>query len=221
MSQDFGVNQGLVEEQYLKYRDSPASVSDAWRRYFDNLDEEPLPPRRSVAGNVAAVSVPTAQGHVSPTASTNTTSTGRSFAPGPDTRVATELQSRVSAMVNAYRVRGHLFANLDPLGILPRRGAKRPTGELDLAAFGLSDVDLDTSFNAMAQTLTLREIVARLEATYCQSIGVEVTQLEDNEERDWLQTAMESTLNKVTLSKEQRMHLLEKLTEAEVWETTR
>lgn len=221
MSQDFGVNQGLVEEQYLKYRDNPASVSDVWRRYFDNLDDEPLPPRRSVAGHVAAVSVPTAQGHTpSPSpSSSSSTSTGRSFAPGPDTRVATELQSRVSAMVNAYRVRGHLFANLDPLGILPRRGAKRPPNELDLAAFGLSDVDLDTSFNAMAQTLTLREIVARLEATYCQSIGVEVTQLEDNEERDWLQTAMETTLNKVTLSREQRMHLLEKLTEAEVWET--
>jgi 2-oxoglutarate dehydrogenase E1 component len=122
-------------------------------------------------------------------------------------------------MVNAYRVRGHLFADLDPLDILPRRGANRPAGELGLATFGLADVDLDTPFNAMAQTLPLRTIVARLEETYCRTIGVEVTQLEETEERDWLQTRMESTGNHLELTRERQLHILSKLTEAEVWET--
>jgi 2-oxoglutarate dehydrogenase E1 component len=227
MSQDFGVNQGLVEELYLQYRANPASVSDAWRKYFDGLDEEPLPPRRTAAGLTSPGRLSSPGLAVAPSASTAVfeTSTGSlradrvSFAPGPETRAATELQSRVSAMVNAYRVRGHLFADLDPLDILARRGANRPGGELGLAAFGLADVDPETPFNAMAQTLPLREIVSRLEETYCRTIGVEVTQLEDTEERDWLQTRMESTRNHLELTRERQLHILAKLTEAEVWET--
>ncbi|MBN8616298.1 MAG: 2-oxoglutarate dehydrogenase E1 component [Deltaproteobacteria bacterium] len=228
MSQDFGVNQGLVEELYLQYRANPASVSDAWRKFFDGLDEEPLPPRRTSNGTTSPGRL-TSPGFVTtpptPTISSVDSSSGTvradriSFAPGPETRVATELQSRVSAMVNAYRARGHLLADLDPLDILPRRGANRPPDELSLAAFGLGDVDLDTQFNAMAQQLTLREIHTRLEETYCRTIGVEVTQLEDNEERDWLQTRMESTRNHLELTRERQLHLLAKLTEAEVWET--
>jgi 2-oxoglutarate dehydrogenase E1 component len=205
MSQDFGVNQGLVEELYLQYRANPASVSEAWRKYFDGLDEEPLPPRRTAAG-ITSPGRLTSPGLVAtPSISGIETSAGSlrsdrvSFAPGPDTRAATELQSRVSAMVNAYRVRGHLFADLDPLDILPRRGANRPAGELGLATFGLVDVDLDTPFNAMAQTLPLRAIVARLEETYCRTIGVEFTHSR-TEERDWLQTRMESTGNHLELT---------------------
>ncbi len=229
MSQDFGVNQGIVEELYLQYRANPASVSAAWRTYFDSLDEEPLPPRRTANGTTSPGRL-TSPGMASPSAavappiSAETSAGGmradrRSFAPGPETRVATELQSRVSAMVNAYRVRGHLFADLDPLGILPRRGVNRPAGELGLAAFGLADVDPETPFNAMAQTLPLRELVRRLEETYCRTIGVEVTQLEETEERDWLQTRMESTGNHLELTRERQLQILSKLTEAEVWET--
>jgi 2-oxoglutarate dehydrogenase E1 component len=222
MSQDFGVNQGLVEELYLRYRANPASVSDAWRTYFDALDEEPLPPRRTSAGSLSAPGYATSTGVLRAPLAVDVAasrSDRRSFAPGPDTRAATELQSRVSAMVNAYRVRGHLFADLDPLHLLPRRGPNRPPQELGLEPFGLADVDPETPFNAMAQTLPLREIVSRLEETYCRTIGVEVTQLEDNEERDWLQTRMESTQNHVHLTREQQLHILAKLTEAEVWET--
>src|SRR5688500_5279744 len=61
MAQDFGVNQGLVEELYLKYRENPASVADEWQAFFDSLEEDPLPPRRSSAGGIAA---PTSAGLV-------------------------------------------------------------------------------------------------------------------------------------------------------------
>ncbi|MCS6857525.1 MAG: 2-oxoglutarate dehydrogenase E1 component, partial [Sandaracinaceae bacterium] len=118
-----------------------------------------------------------------------------------------------------YRVRGHLYADLDPLGLLPRRGKNRPPDELGLKAFGLEDVDKRTPFRAMAQVLPLGEIVRRLEETYCRTIGAEVTQVENTEERDWLQTKMESTCNHLELTREQELHILSKLTEAEVWET--
>ncbi|UJR81811.1 2-oxoglutarate dehydrogenase E1 component [Sandaracinus amylolyticus] len=238
MAHDFGVNQGLVEELYLKYRENPASVAAEWRKFFDTLEEDPFPPRRSSAGTLTAPSsvgtllTPSAVGTITAPAPTTNGGNGqaaaavqpviaaraasdrRSFIPGPETRTATELQSRVSAMVNAYRVRGHLFADLDPLGLAPK-----PAFDIDLSAFGLDNVDLETTFQAMGQQLSLRQIVSRLKETYCRTIGTEVTQIEDPEERNWLQHRMESTLNHVDLTREQQLRLLGKLTEAEVWET--
>ncbi len=227
MSQDFGVNQGLVEELYLKYRENPAAVPESWQRYFDSLDEDLVPPRKSSAGQVRAPGsngssagvvtssgVVTVSGLAAPPTGFGTPSDRRSFAPGPETKTATELQARVSAMVNAYRVRGHLFADLDPLGMLAK-----PPFDISLESFGLADVDGSTVFNAMAQQLTLKEIAHRLRETYTRSIGVEVTQIEDPEERDWLQTKMESTLNRPSLTREEQHAILAKLTEAEVWET--
>jgi 2-oxoglutarate dehydrogenase E1 component len=239
MTQDFGVNQGLVEELYLKYRENPSAVSEAWQRYFDSLDVDIVPARHSSAGTLTSPGRLTSPGTVqapSPSPAPGPiTSNGvvtvsglaapalpsiplghhrQSFAPGPETRTATELQARVSAMVNAYRVRGHLFADLDPLGMLPK-----PPFDISPEAFGLAEVDGDTVFNAMAQSLPLKEIIARLSETYCRSIGVEVTQIEDPEERDWLQTRMESTRNRPAFTREAQLAILGKLTEAEVWET--
>ncbi|MDQ3032612.1 MAG: 2-oxoglutarate dehydrogenase E1 component [Myxococcota bacterium] len=226
MAHDFGVNQGLVEELYLKYRENPTAVAEEWRHFFDNLEEDPLPPRRSSAGAFAA---PSSSGGVAAGAPISTAPAGngltngatsrsaldrRSFVPGPETRTATELQSRVSAMVNAYRVRGHLFADLDPLGL-----AQKPDFDINLEAFGLEQVDPSTTFQAMGQQLPLREIVARLKETYCRTIGTEVTQIEEPDERNWLQHRMESTLNHLDLTRDQQLALLGKLTEAEVWET--
>jgi 2-oxoglutarate dehydrogenase E1 component len=237
MTQDFGVNQGLVEELYLKYRENPSAVSEAWQRYFDSLDQDPVPPRHSSAGNITSPGRLTSPGAINgagvitsngvvtvsglaapavPSLQSGLTAGGdrRSFAPGPETRTATELQARVSAMVNAYRVRGHLFADLDPLGMLPK-----PPFDISPEAFGLAEVDGETIFNAMAQSLPLKEIIARLSETYCRSIGVEVTQIEDPEERDWLQTRMESSRNRPAFTREAQLAILGKLTEAEVWET--
>jgi 2-oxoglutarate dehydrogenase E1 component len=227
MAHDFGVNQGLVEELYLKYRENPASVAAEWRTFFDGLEEDPLP-HRSSAGTIISPSAigdlpAPSNGHGEPPAAPPVQlqiaiprggSDRRSFMPGPDTRTATELQSRVSAMVNSYRVRGHLFADLDPLGLSPK-----PAFDIDLSAFGLEHVDLDTTFQAMGHQLSLREITRRLKETYCRTIGAEVTQIEDPEERNWLQHRMESTLNHVDLPRDQQLRLLGKLTEAEVWET--
>jgi 2-oxoglutarate dehydrogenase E1 component len=140
-----------------------------------------------------------------------------SVAVNADALLVSELQGRVSALVNAYRVRGHIYANLDPLS----RHPPNPT-ELGLAAFGLDQVDPNTLFftgdMAGPTTLPLREIVARLQETYCRTIGVEYTFMEDPEERFWLQRRMESTLNRTELSNEEQLVLLTKLIDAELFE---
>jgi len=128
-----------------------------------------------------------------------------------------EVQGRVSQLINAYRTRGHLFARVDPLRLEP---AAPP--QLELANFELAASDLDRTFSTIdmpgPKTATLREIIARLDTTYRRSIGVEFSQLEDPEERQWLQERMESTQNRLRLDREEQIRILTKLTDAELFE---
>ena len=124
---------------------------------------------------------------------------------------------RVHRLVEAYREHGHLSADLDPLGLVKRAGA-----QLALEDYGLSDADLETVFStenvAGPDRTTLSGLVALLRETYCRHIGVELAHLHDVELRGWLQNRMESTRNRVALSHDERRRLLEKVTEAEVFE---
>ncbi|MGB5286371.1 MAG: 2-oxoglutarate dehydrogenase E1 component, partial [Polyangiales bacterium] len=131
---------------------------------------------------------------------------------------ATDLQARLSALINAYRVRGHLFANLDPLGLY----RNLPEDDFVLKRYGLAHVDPDTIFStgdlAGPPTDTLSSVIARLKDTYSRTIGVEFTFLENREARNWLRDTMELTGNHIDLSREQQVRILTKLTDAEIFE---
>ncbi len=253
MTADFGVNQGLVEEQFLKWVDNPLAVDEAWRRYFEGLSPADWP-RISSAGTIIApitasgaltpAALPTdgngaplrphepqppavrnslflpetAEASFAPHIPEEPKSESRaSFPPSSEVLAATELQARLSALINAFRVRGHLFAQLDPLGL-----SKAPSDEFVLERYGLAHVDPGTIFStgdlAGPATETLESIVSRLKDTYSRTIGVEHTFLENREARDWLQERMESTGNHIDLSREQQIRILTKLTDAEIFE---
>ena len=238
MSGDFGVNQGMVEERFLRWVASPASVSDAWRRYFEGLPANEWPELTS-AGSLRAPDALASMSHSTSPASVLARPSGvaelpptseslpfldqgidssqLSFPATRDLLAANELQGRVSALVNAYRVRGHLFADLDPLGM-----RQTPPPELTLERYGLDRVDPETAFAtgdmAGPRSLPLREIVERLKATYTGHVGVEFTSLEDQAARAWLRESMEASTNRVKLSVEEQTRVLSKLTEAESFE---
>ena len=251
MTADFGVNQGLVEEQFLKWVDNPLAVDEAWRAYFESLAPTDWPQISSAGTIIAPVTAsgmlspaplpsggngsgatPTAEfdrdGGVRdsvflpPTAETTLAPPipeGRtSFPPTSEVLAATELQARLSALINAYRVRGHLFADLDPLGL--HQGP--PKDEFVLKRYGLAHVDPDTIFStgslAGPATEPLRSVLARLKDTYARTIGAEFTFLENQEARDWLRERMELTGNHIDLSREQQIRILTKLTDAEIFE---
>ncbi|MBX3272248.1 MAG: 2-oxoglutarate dehydrogenase E1 component [Sandaracinaceae bacterium] len=210
MSHDFGVNQALVEELLLRYRENPAAVPPAWRAYFARLEApaaRPAAPSRR-GGDSGASGLFTL-----PPTSENVPPFGTLDALGDAHDAAVENQARVSAMVNSYRVRGHLFANLDPLGM-----RELPPFDLSLETFGLDHVDPDTLFSYGNKKLPLSEIFQRLNDTYCRSIGAEFTFIEDPEERRWLQHRMEDSGNRVTLDHETQLRILRKLTDAETFE---
>ncbi|MEY2924707.1 MAG: hypothetical protein RLZZ337_1255, partial [Bacteroidota bacterium] len=118
---------------------------------------------------------------------------------------------------NGYRTRGHLFTKTNPV-------RKRRTYAPDLAIenFGLSQADLDKTFNAGVEIgigpATLRDIIAHCETTYCQSIGVEYMYITQPERKEWLQRKMESRKNTPDFSIEQKKLTLEKLNEAVAFE---
>jgi 2-oxoglutarate decarboxylase len=125
-----------------------------------------------------------------------------------------EKQARVLQLINAYRVRGHLIAHLDPLVDEPHHHP-----ELDPAYYGLTIWDLDRHFLTGGlggkRSASLREILDILRSTYCSAIGVEYMNLQDPVQKQWLQERMEPDRNRVQLDTETKKHLLATLSSAE------
>src|SRR6267143_1868902 len=228
---DFGINQVFVEDQYERWRDNAAAVDADWQQYFARLAG--LPPPAPVQGSAFAPPAPATNGNGHGNGARGATAVAlrpeSSFAgalldlsasaPEAQRLDAEQKQEAVAELINAYRIRGHLFANIDPLGLL-----KPPLPELEPTSFGLTEEDLDKpfatgDFNVGAATLPLREIIARLKRTYCRTIGAEFMHGEDPVIRRWLQERMEATGNEVQLSREEKLRILGRLTDAETLET--
>jgi len=128
-------------------------------------------------------------------------------------------QAGVLQLIRAYRVRGHLWADLDPLHYSPEA-----TPELELSTYGLTVWDLDREFIAGGLgghhgTRKLREILETLQRTYCWHVGVEYMHIQDTECRQWLQERMESTAYSEPLPQDEQTWVLKRLNAAEAFET--
>ncbi len=139
------------------------------------------------------------------------------FAGGANTLEQDRRAIGVWRLINMYRMRGHVLADLDPLGKEPGRNP-----ELDLEYYGLSLWDLDREFYCGGvggkEKASLREIIKLLRETYCRNIGAEYMHLLDLEERKWLREHMESTANEPDLSKDDKWQILHKLNQAMAFE---
>ena len=127
------------------------------------------------------------------------------------------LQDRVDQLVRAYRVRGHLMAEIDPLG-RPRPGLP----ELDPQFYHLTEADMDRSFSTDTiegpQSMSLRQIIKRLRNTYCRSIGVQFMHMDDLQVRQWLQVRMEGSENRIQLDRKQQLQIYRQMTTAAIFE---
>jgi 2-oxoglutarate dehydrogenase E1 component len=124
--------------------------------------------------------------------------------------------SGVQSLIYRYRDIGHIIACTDPLSPCT---LSHP--HLDLAAFDLSEADLDTVFHTRRfhkNSATLREILETMQETYCRSIGVEFMYIQEPAERQWLIDRMEPVRNRPDMDREEQLHLLAKLQEATLFE---
>jgi 2-oxoglutarate dehydrogenase E1 component len=130
----------------------------------------------------------------------------------------TEKQANVLQMINAYRIRGHMLADIDPLNMTSHREA-----ELELENFGLTIWDLDREFITGGlhgeKTATLRRILDILQKAYCGKVGIEYRHIQSKEEKEWIRRQVrEQFVDQQPLDAQIRKDLLQKLIEAEQFE---
>ena len=189
-----GTNAAFLDDQYRRWRVDPDAVDPQWHPLFAQWAEEPDSPQPHAA---AAPSI----------------FAGRAGL-GADHRTAA-----IPQLINAYRVRGHMKAGIDPLG--RRDTFEHP--ELSLAFYGLTEADLDapalsTPLHHEPETSTLRNILARLRAAYCESIGAEFMNIADLEQKRWVQEALEALPQRTALDRDGERRVLRKLCDAEAFE---
>jgi len=192
-----GMNGAFIARLADAYAADPASVGEPWRTFFEDNGRQSQ-----------SVSRPDARHGVGRRA----TDKSKGDAAG-----VALLQDRVDQLVRSYRARGHRIAKIDPLG-LPRPAQP----ELAYEYFGLTEADLDREVSSRTvggpDIQTLRDVLARLQETYCRSIGVQFMHIDDLDMRMWLQDRMEGTANHIDLSREQQVRILSRLIHASIFE---
>jgi 2-oxoglutarate dehydrogenase E1 component len=203
-----GANAGFIADLYVRFLDDPGSVDESWRRFFAEIGEDG-------AAALSGLRAPSWQ-KGSPLPNGN-----GATAAAPDAealRQATSDSIRALQLIRAYRVRGHLEADLDPLG-LEKRG---PYPELNYRSYGFVEADLDREIflNNLfdRERASLREIVAMLRRTYCGKIGVEYMHIQVPAERAWIQEKFEKRHRQASFSAPEKKEILGILTTAETFE---
>lgn len=191
----WGGNAAFIEELYEQYLADPQSVSGDWRAYFDDI-----------RGGVKETP------HSAVQQAFYDLGTKRRGGPAVAAADNTGPQQASAALVTAYRVYGHIVARTNPLKM---RGIP-VIPELEPEFYGLTEADLDTQVHDGPYKGTLREVIAQLKATYCGTIGFEYNYL-PAVERAWFQDQIERGLgqSRHTMSSEERLRLMQKLTAAE------
>ncbi|MDP5056218.1 MAG: 2-oxoglutarate dehydrogenase E1 component [Marinomonas hwangdonensis] len=203
-----GGNLEYVEGLFESYLVDPNSVSEEWRKCFDQLPRVSEAQSTDLPHSVIQeqfLQIGKNKFRSMPVSTKSVASSDHE-----------QKQINVLQLINAYRVRGHQHASLDPLGLQKRE----KVADLDIGYHQLTGADLDTEFNVGSlffnkESLKLSEIISELEKTYCGSIGYEFMHIVDTQEKAWLQQRVESVRSRPEYSQETREALLERLTAAE------
>ncbi|MEX2455650.1 MAG: 2-oxoglutarate dehydrogenase E1 component [Rhodospirillaceae bacterium] len=214
-------NSTFIEELYAQYLEKPATVAPEWAAFFNELEDEApdvlkelkgaswAPRSTSIIGGQTGalpmnVNGAAANGHAAPVAALSE---------------ATRDSIQALMIIRSHRVRGHLYAELDPLGL------EQPLShtELDPESYGFSESDYDREIYiherlGLGEKAPLRDIVERVRATYCGHIGVEYMHITSSEEKVWIQDRIEAIRNQTDFTNVGKTTILERLTEAETFE---
>lgn len=216
-----GANAEFVESLYESFRTDPRSVSNDWRRFFEQLaGDEPLdgPLREPLPVPHVNGSAASNGRHAPPAAPFSSVSTAPSAPAADGSQHLQLMQEKVAQLIRAYRIRGHKIADVNPLG-----GEKPELPRLETDYYGFTAADLDRKFSTaslggVSGEMTLRELVEHLRETYCRGIGVQFMHLDNFEERDWLLQRMENCRNRTKLSNREQLRILMRLNEAVIFE---
>ena len=204
----FGGNAPYVEEMYENYLANPGSVPDNWRDYFDALQHVPASDG-SFSKDVPHLPVINAFAERAKRGGTKVVVASADAEMG-------RKRTAVQQLIAAYRNVGARWADLDPL----KRTERDHIPDLEPSFYGFSDADQEAVFNTSntffgKDTMSLRELMNALRETYCGTIGAEYMYSTDQVQKRWWQQKLESIRSKPNLSKEKKLHILDRLTAAE------
>lgn len=229
-----GSNARYLEAQYARYKADSGSVSQEWREFFESeagasdgslqadgpsWARQDWPPRvngeltAALDGDWSALE-PALKAKIEKRAA----AAPASAASLAEVRQATKDSLRALMLIRAYRIRGHLIADLDPLGLQN----KTVHPELDPASLGFTEADMDRPIfidNVLGlETATLRQILDILKRTYCGTFAVEFMHITNPEQKAWMQQRIEGADKDITFTSEGKRAIYQKLVEAEGFE---
>jgi 2-oxoglutarate dehydrogenase E1 component len=226
----YGGNAAFVEDLYARWTADPNAVDASWQAFFASLLD-------GAPGASGADRQPSWTRAASPVARPDWLSAIDGLWPAVEAKVGKAIQDRAPAaptdqvraatldslraimMIRAFRMRGHLKANLDPLGLATTPG---DATELDPATYGFADADLDRpiflDFVLGLETASLREILAIVRRTYCGNVGIQYMHISDPKEKSWLQERIEGRDKEISFTREGKIAILKKLIEAQGFE---
>lgn len=234
----YGANAAFIEDLHEKWASDPGSVSGEWRAFFDQLKDNAELVKQSAAAGAwgrSGATEPTEETavfdgrwpapKVDPKAAGKPGARPAAAAPAEavsaaDVRAAAHDSIRALMLIRAYRVNGHLQANLDPLGI--EQPVQNP--ELTPEFYGFTEADMDRPIFLDGvlglETGSLRQVIELLRRTYCGNIGVQFMHIAEPEEKAWLQQRIEGPdkYAQNAFTKEGKLAIFKKLVEAEGFE---
>ncbi|NNK78998.1 MAG: 2-oxoglutarate dehydrogenase E1 component, partial [Litoreibacter sp.] len=229
-----GHNAAYLEQLYARYANDPNAVDEGWRAFFKELGDTEIDVKHEATGpSWARTDWP-------PQPSDELTSAlDGQWAKEPEavaekiTAKAEEIGVKVSdqavkqavmdsiralMLIRAYRIRGHLVADLDPLGMRD----ETPHPELDPKSYGFTEADMDRPVfidNVLGlETASMREILAIVKRTYCGTFALQYMHISDPEQASWLKERIEGFGKEIQFTREGRRAILNKLVEAEGFE---
>ncbi|MBI1868581.1 MAG: 2-oxoglutarate dehydrogenase E1 component [Methylocystis sp.] len=225
-----GVDAAYIENLLAAFEADPNSVGPRWREFFATLGAAASarapsgpswarPERPSVAaGELAPAPAGEASAAARPPAATAPAGGVAQILSGEEVQQATRDSVRALMMIRAYRMRGHLHANLDPLGL----EQPHDHGELHPATYGFKDEDYDRQI-FIDGVLGLKyasvfEMVTILRRTYCGPLGFEFMHMSNPQEKAWMQARIEGPKKEIVFTSKGKRAILRKLIEAEGFE---
>ena len=230
----YGGNASFIEDLYARYQENPSSVDADWQQFFadlrDNKDDVISGARGAswartdwpVAANGEMVSALDGnwmayERELAQKIDGKAKKSGQQISEEELQRAAAD-SIRALMMIRAFRVRGHLIADLDPLKLRDEEGHP----ELEPSTYGFGPEDMDRPIfidNVLGlESATLTEMLQILHRTYCSTLGIEVTHISDPAQKAWLQRRIEGPDKAISFTPEGKKAILYKLIEAEGFE---
>src|SRR6516165_1667226 len=228
----YGGNADYIEDLYARYETDPNAIDAQWQAFFQSLKDEPADVMTNARGPSWQRPYPPARSELISALDGDWREVERALgdkvkaraqAAGVDVSTAEVQQATRDSihalmLIRAYRARGHFYANLDPLGLEPHHNEE----DLDPRSYGFTETDYDRKI-FLDRVLglefgTLREILAILRRTYCQTLGVEFMHISDPAQKSWIQARIEGPDKEITFTREGKRAILNKLIEAEGFE---